>query len=331
MAVSAMLSLSVACQETDRTQALRTGRVGVEGCQLTFVSSSVEEVFQRAFRHGEFDVSELSLSTHLLTVARGDSKYVAIPAFVSRSFRHSAIYIRTDRGIDAPADLRGRRIGVPDFQQTAGVWVRGMLEDEYGVRRQDVAWRTGGLEQPGRAARVALDLPPGLSVTPIGPEETLSGLLEVGALDAVIAPRAPSCVGRAPVAQLFPDFRRAEEAYFGKTGLFPLMHVIGIRRHLVTAHPWLPMNLLKAFEEAKSVAMQAIVQTGVLAATHPWIAHDVARVQTLMGRDFWRYGVQANRGELDAMLRYARADGLIARDVALDELFAPSTCDLLRF
>ncbi len=325
------LSLSIACQDTDRTRALRDGRVGVDGCTLTFVSASVEEIFQRAFRHAEFDISELSLSTHLLTTARGDSSYIGIPAFVSRSFRHSAIYIRTDRGIDSPQKLKGCRIGVPDFQQTAGVWVRGMLADEYGVKRQDVRWLTGGLEQTGRTARVALDTPAGLSIEPIGPDQTLSGMLESGELDAVIGPRAPSCMGRAPVARLFPDFRRAEEEYFAKTGLFPLMHVIGIRRSLVSQHPWLPMNVFKAFSAAKAIAMQEIVQTGVLSATHPWIAHDVGRVQALMGADYWRYGVASNAKDLEAMLRYSRADGLIQRDVALDELFAASTCDALRF
>jgi 4,5-dihydroxyphthalate decarboxylase len=325
------LALSIACQDSDRTRALRDGRVAVEGVRLNFVSASVEEIFQRAFRHAEFDISELSLSTHLLTTARGDNSYIAIPAFVSRSFRHSAIYIRTDRRIDSPEKLKGRRIGVPDFQQTAGVWVRGMLADEYGVQPSDVQWLTGGLEQTGRTARVALDLPAGLSVQPIAADQTLSRMLEAGELDAVIAPGAPCCLGSAPVARLFPDFRSAEEAYFRQTGLFPLMHVIGIRRSLVAAHPWLPTNLFKAFVAAKAMATQEIVQTGVLAVTHPWITHDVARVQSLMGADYWRYGVGDNARELQAMLRYSRADGLIGRDVALDELFAASTCDTLRF
>ncbi len=331
MTSGAPITLSVACQNTDRTRALRDGRVEVEGCNLNFVSSSVEDIFQRAFRHAEFDVAELSLSTHLLMTARGDARYIGIPAFVSRSFRHSAIYIRTDRGIDSPADLKGRTIGVPDFQQTAGVWVRGMMADEYGVKPSDVTWRTGGLDQTGRTTRVPLKLPPELSVEPIGATQTLSGMLAAGELDAVIAPGVPSCMGRAPVGRMFPDFRTAEEAYFSRTGLFPLMHVIGIRRTLATEHPWLALNVFKAFAAAKALAMREIVQTGTPAATHPWIAHDVARVQALMGDDYWRYGVAENIGELQALLRYSRADGLITRDVAMDEIFAPSTCDTLRF
>ncbi len=325
------LPLSIACQDSDRTRPLRDGRVSVEGCSLTFVSAAVEEIFQRAFRYAEFDISELSLSTHLLTTARGDNKYIGIPAFVSRSFRHSAIYIRTDRGIESPKQLKGRNIGVPDFQQTAGVWVRGMLADEYDVQPCDISWHTGGLEQTGRTARVALDLPPKLSVKAIGPDQTLSSMLASGELDAVIAPRAPSCLGSAPVRRLFPDFRSAEEAYFTKTGLFPLMHIIGVRRDLVATHPWLPMNLFKAFTAAKELAIQELRQTGIPAATHPWIAEDVSQVQKLMGADYWRYGVADNAKELQAMLRYSRADGLITRDVALDELFAASTCDALRF
>src|SRR3984893_13287186 len=164
-----VLELSLACQSNDRTRALLDGRGAIEGCAVTHVAGHAEEIFQRAFRHCEFDISELSFSTHLMTTARGEGPYIGIPAFVSRSFRHSAIYIRTDRGIDSPEKLKGRRIGVPDFQQTAGVWVRGMLADEYGVQPKDVTWRTGGLEQTGRTARVALELPAGLSVTPIGP------------------------------------------------------------------------------------------------------------------------------------------------------------------
>jgi 4,5-dihydroxyphthalate decarboxylase len=326
------LTVSLACQDTDRTRPLRDGRVRIEGCAVTFASAAVEEIFQRAFRHAEFDISELSLSTHLLTTARGDSKYIAIPAFLSRSFRHSAIYVRADRGIAGAADLKGKSIGVPDFQQTAGVWVRGMLADEYGVQPTDIQWWTGGLEQTGRTARVAIELPPGLSVQPIGPAQTLSGMLAAGELDAVIAPRAPSAMATMPeIVRLFPDYRRAEEAYFAQTGLFPLMHVVGIRRALVEQHPWLPMNVYKAFVAAKAIAMQDMTAMGVMQVTHPWIADEITRVQKLMGRDFWRYGVTENSKELAAMLRYARADGLITRDVAREELFAASTFEALRF
>ena len=200
-----MLELSLACQNTDRTRALIDGKVAIDGCRINFVNGPAEELFQRAFRHGEFDISELSLGTHLLTTARGESRYIGVPVFLSRSFRHSAIYVRTDRGIDSPQALKGRRIGVPDFQQTAGIWVRGMLADEYGVGSRDVRWVIGGLEQAGREARVPYSLPAEIQVEAIAANQTLARLLDEGEIDAVIAPKPPSCFGRNECVQrLFP-------------------------------------------------------------------------------------------------------------------------------
>jgi len=326
------LSLSLACQDTDRTRAILDGRIGVDGCRLDIVTAPAEEIFQRAFRHREFDVSELSLSSHLITTARGESAYIAVPAFVSRAFRHASIYVRKDRGIEVPADLRGRRIGVPDFQQTAGVWVRGILADEYGVERHEIEWVTGGLEQPGRSVRVPLKLPPNLSVTPIGPEDTLSALLGDGKIDAIIAPRSPSCFGRNPdVRRLFQDTRHAEAAYFEKTGLFPLMHTIGIRRELVERHPWLPVNIYKAFRRALSLAVTELRALDTVKVAHPWIGDEVERIVQLMGDDYWRYGIDNNRNELDALIRYSLADGLIDRPIDLDELFARTTFQEFNF
>jgi 4,5-dihydroxyphthalate decarboxylase len=326
------LSLSLACQNTDRTRAILDGRVGVEGCRLDIVTAPAEEIFQRAFRHREFDISELSLSSHLITTARGEGAYVAVPAFVSRAFRHASIYVRGDRDIEVPADLRGRRVGVPDFQQTAGVWVRGILADEYGVERHEIEWLTGGLERAGRSTRVPLSLPRNLSVTPIGPTETLSSLLADGAIDAVIAPRPPSCFGRSRhVRRLFRDSRSTETGYFEKTGLFPLMHTIGIRRELVERHPWLPVNVYSAFRQALSLAVAELRALDTVKVTHPWIADEVERIVHLMGEDYWRYGIDKNRKELEAMIRYAQADGLIARPVALNELFAATTFDEFNF
>lgn len=327
-----MLELSLACQITDRTRALIDGGVEIGGCRINFVHGPAEELFQRAFRHEEFDIAELSLGTHLMTTARGQSRYIAVPAFVSRSFRHSAIYVRADRGIDCAEALRGKRIGVPDFQQTAGVWVRGFLSDEHGVRTQDVQWFTGGLEQAGREVRMPLELPVNIAIAPIARDTTLSRLLDAGDLDAIIAPRPPSCFGRNDqVRRLFPNFREMEEAYFAKTALFPPMHTIGIRRALVDQHPWLPVNVFAAFVKAKKVAMNELTITDTLRITHPWINAEVDRVKQLMGNDYWRYGVEANRHDLSALQRYARADGLIGNDVPLDQLFAATTFDGFNF
>ncbi|WP_322101380.1 PhnD/SsuA/transferrin family substrate-binding protein [Paraburkholderia sp. J41] len=327
-----MLELSLACQLTDRTRALVDGKAAVEGCSINFVHGPAEELFQRAFRHGEFDISELSLGTHLMTTARGQSRYVAIPVFLSRSFRHSAIYVRDDCGIDSPQALKGRKVGVPDFQQTAGIWVRGMLHDEYGITSRDVQWVTGGLEQSGREARVPYELAPGIQVQPIGANETLAALLDAGEIDAVIAPKPPSCFGRnAQVRRLFPEYRAAEEAWFAKTGLFPLMHVVGIRRALVEQHPWLPVNVYAAFCKSRDIALGELTIMDTLRAMHPWLPAEIERVRAIMGQDFWRYGVAENRADLDALQRYAKHDGLIDGEVPIEALFAASTLDRFRF
>ncbi|HVI88729.1 MAG TPA: ABC transporter substrate-binding protein [Dongiaceae bacterium] len=326
------LELSLACQNTDRTRALFDGRVTIEGCRVNLITGPAEEIFQRAFRHQEFDISELSFSTHLLTTARGQGRYIGLPAFVSRSFRHSAIYVRADRDIDTPEALRGRRVGVPDFQQTAGVWVRGMLADQYNLQRQDIHWFTGGLEQPGRQVRMPLDLPRDIKVEAIGPAQTLAGLLVAGEIDAVIAPRAPSCfTPDGAVQRLFADYRTAEEDYFRATRLFPIMHLIGIRRELAEQHPWLPVNVYTAFLKARALAISDLAVTDTLRVTHPWIVAEVDRVKALMGKDYWSYGVEENKGELNALLRYAEADGLTSGPVPVEELFAKATFDGFNF
>lgn len=327
-----MLELSLACQITDRTRALLDGKVVIEGCKINFVSGPAEELFQRAFRHAEFDISELSLGTHLLTTARDESRYIGVPVFLSRSFRHSAIYVRTDRGIDSPQALKGCRIGVPDFQQTAGIWVRGMLGDEYGVGSRDVRWVVGGLEQAGREARVPYSLPDDIRIEPLGADQTLSGMLDTGDIDAVIAPKPPSCFGRNErVQRLFPDFREDEEAWFGKTGLFPPMHLLGIRRALVEQHPWLPVNVYAAFRKSRDLALAQLGVTDTLRVMHPWITSEFERVKSVMGDDYWRYGVKENRLDLDTLQRYARSDGLIPEEVPMERLFATSTFDGFNF
>ncbi len=217
-----------------------TARVKIAGCVVNGHPMPADEAFSRAYTTQDFDITELSASSHLLTSARGDSPYVGIPAFVSRSFRHSSFYIRTDRGVAGPADLKEKRIGVPQYQQTAALWARGLLADEYGVQASEINWRNGGLDAPGGGERVPLALH-GIDLQPIPAGATLSAMLATGDLDAVIAACPPTCFlnGVPNVARLFPNFREAEENYFRKTGLFPVMHLIGIRRTLVETHPWL--------------------------------------------------------------------------------------------
>lgn len=324
------LKLSLAVCDYDRTKALLDGRVGVEGCEINPVVIEPEEAFHRAFRDQDFDITEISLSSHTMTTARGDNPYVGIPAFVSRVFRHSGIYIRTDRGITTPKDLIGRTIGIPEYQITANVWIRGLLQEEFGVTPESIDWRRGGTEQPGRKERAPIVLPENIRIQQIPDDRSLSQMLELGELDAVFSARAPSCLSRgAPnVGRLFPDFRSVEQDYYRRTGLFPIMHMIGIRRSLVEEHPWLPVSVYKAFLKAKDICTQQIGDIGQLWSHLPWAVAEHEATVRLMGQDYWPYGVAENWKALDTLARYSHEQHLSARRVAVEELFAPSTLEL---
>jgi 4,5-dihydroxyphthalate decarboxylase len=325
----APLVLSLACTVSDRTRPLMDGRVTVPGCAITFLPGEPEDIFRRALRDRAFDVTELSMGSHIVTTARGDSPYIGVPVFPSRAFRHSAIYVRADRGLASPADLRGRRIGVPEYQQTAAMWVRGMMLDQHGVRSSEVSWRTGGLNEPGTGERIALKLPEGLDVKPVDAGESLNGLLAAGEIDAVISPRPPSCFveASAPVARLFADTRAAETAYYRATGFFPIMHCLAVRRELAAEHPWLPLDLFRAFVRAKALSLGELGLGNVLRISLPWITSQYREACELMGGNPWPYGFRRNADEIAAMIRYATADGLAVRAMDAAELFHPSTLD----
>ena len=322
--------ITIACGNYDRTQAIKDGRVKVEGCATTYLPLYPEEIFHRAFRFQEFDVSELSFSSYLRTVDAGNSAYVGIPAFVSRLFRHSGMYVRADAGIRAPADLKGKRVGVPEYQITAVVWIRGMLQHEYGVKPADIHWRSGGQEEAGRQERTPLSAIPGLDLQAIADGKTLVGMLRDGELDALFTARPPSSFlkGEPHIARLFPDTRAAGLAYYKKTGLFPIMHLVGVKKALAAKYPWLPVSLYKAFCEAKALAMTDLFDVNALMVTLPFLEDEAKATAAVMGRDFWRYGVGENRKEIDALIQYAHEQGLIARKPALEELFVPSVFDI---
>lgn len=326
------LELSLACCDYDRTRAIFDGRVRIEGCDVHATALEPEEAFHRAFKYQEFDVSELSLSSYAIQLSRGENAYVALPVFASRVFRHSGIYVRTDRGIARPQDLKGRTLGLPEYQMTANVWIRGILRDEYGVQASDIRWRSGGLEQPGREERAPLELPPGIDLQPIPPDRTLSAMLEAGELDGVLGARPPSCFARgaAGVARLFPDFRRTEQEYYRRTRIFPIMHVIGIRKSLLERHLWLAAGVMKAFARAKALAWQELGQIGHLYTSLPWGVADFAETRALMGEDYWSYGLEPNRHVLEVFTRYHHEQGLSRRNLSPEEMFAPSACDLSR-
>jgi 4,5-dihydroxyphthalate decarboxylase len=324
------IPITIACGNYDRTQAIKDGAVKVEGCAVTYLPLYPEEIFHRAFKFQEFDVSELSFSSYLRTVAAGTSAYIGIPAFVSRIFRHSGIYIRSDAGIRTPQDLRGKRIGLPEYQITAVVWMRGLMQHEYGVHPSEIHWRSGGQEQPGRHERTPLKPIPGLDLEPIGEDNTLVGMLKAGELDALFTARAPSSflAGEPHIARLFPDTRAAEMAYYKKTGIFPIMHLVGIRKSLVERHPWLPTSVYKAFCAAKAIAMTNLRDVNALLVSLPFLEAETRETAVAMGEDFWTYGVPENRREIAALAQYAHEQGLLERKVSIEELFAPATFDM---
>jgi len=325
------LELSVAVGDYDRTRPLIDGTVQIDGVDPVMMTLSPEEIFFRALRHQEFDVCELSMSSFTLNTARGSSAYVGIPAFVSRAFRHTSIYVRTDR-ISKPEDLKGKRIGVPEYQLTACVWGRAILADDHGVQPEDVVWVRGGIEDPGRPEKVALNLPSAVRIEQAPEGKSLSMLLEEGGIDAMITPRAPSCFDRGAenVGWLFDDPVAAAEDYFRRTGIFPIMHVLGLRKSLAEKHPWLPSALLKAFVQAKKTALAKLSDTSATKVTLPFVEERLSEARRLMGEDFWPYGVETSRVTLEAFLRHHHAQGLSDRVLSVDELFHPSTYESVK-
>jgi len=323
----AKLQLSIAVGDYDRVRPLVDGAVQIDGVDPVFMLLEPEEIFFRAFRHADFDLCELSMSSYTVKTAAGDCPYVGVPVFPSRAFRHNSIYIRTDRGIARPEDLKGRRIGVPEYQVTANVWTRLMLEEEYGVRPADVVWVRGGYEQPGRIEKIALHLPADVRIEDAPDGMTISRLLADGAIDAVIGPRAPSCftAGHPHVAWLFADPAASASAWFRKTRIFPIMHLLGVRRSLAERHPWLPAAAMKAFAQAKTRALAKLQDVAASKVTLPFMEEQLLAARQLMGEDFWAYGLEPNRHVLEAFLGRHHAEGLSSRTLAPEELFHSST------
>ncbi len=321
------LSLSVAVGDYDRNRPLIDGRVAIDGVDPAIMTLSPEEIFFRAMRHEAFDICELSLSSFVLRTSRGDCPYVGVPAFVSRAFRHTSIIVRNDRGILTPTDIKGKRIGTPEWQLTANVWARAFLEEDYGVRPRDITWYRGGIEEVGRLEKLAVQPPEGVVIKDIGPDQTLSALLLAGEIDGFMGPRAPMAFteGHPSLTWLFTDPTREAMTYFQRTRLFPIMHLIGVRKSLADRHPWLPMAVLKAFEHSKAAALAHLADTSATKVTLPFIEEQLAQARKLMGADYWPYGVEANRHALDKFTAYHHAQGISKRKVAVEELFHSST------
>jgi 4,5-dihydroxyphthalate decarboxylase len=318
--------VTLACGATDRTMPLILGDVRPAGIDLTFLRMYPEEVFWRMTRHAEFDAAEMSLSSYILRRTRGDDALLAIPVFTSREFRHSCIWVRADAGIAAPADLKGKRMGVPEYQMTAAVWIRGFLSDDFGVAPSDMHWYSGGLYQPGREEKLPISIP-GVDLRAIRADQTLSDMLLAGDLDAGMGPRPPRGFPGPRVRRLFSDFRQVEADYFRRTRVFPIMHTVVVRRDLLDREPWVARSLYDAFYESKRRAVAELADPVVLATTLPWQIAEVESTRALMGDDYWPYGVEPNRAALETLMRYSCQQGLAERAIAIESLFAPSTLD----
>ncbi|GIK83185.1 MAG: 4,5-dihydroxyphthalate decarboxylase [Alphaproteobacteria bacterium] len=321
--------MTLGCWDYDRTQALATGRVQPDGIDLNFLEMTVEETFFRMLRHREFDVAELSLSSYAMTRHREPQPFVAIPVFPSRLFRHGSIFVNTRSGIREPKDLIGKRVGTPEYQMTAPVWIRGILQDEYGVPVDSVTYVTGGEESPGRTEKVKLELPSSIRVEPIGPEQTLSQMLAEGEIDALYTAHAPSTFRTRPdrVRRLFENFVDVEREYYRRAGIFPIMHTVAIKRETYEANRWIAESLAKAFGEAQEKAYADLRITNALKVMLPWLTSHVEQVVAEMGEDFWPYGFEKNRTTLDTFLRYHYEQGLSKRRLQPEELFAPETLE----
>jgi 4,5-dihydroxyphthalate decarboxylase len=323
----AKLQLSVAMGDYDRTRALFDGRVQIDGVDPVYMLLNPEEMFFRAMRSRDFDITELSFSSYLVKHSRGECPYIAIPVFLSRAFRHTSLYARKDR-IKRPEDLKGKRIGLPEYQLTANVWARAILQDDYGVRPEDVTWVRGGIDQPGRPEKIKLDLPPGVRLKAAPEGLTISELLEQGEIDAFMGPRPPSrhILQRNPnIAWLFDDPTTVAKDYYRRTGVFPIMHVVGIRKELAEKHQWLPATVFKAFNASKAAALELLADTSATKVTLPFVEEQLKAARDTMGEDYWSYGVAPARKTLETFVRHHHSQGLSPREVPVEELFHPST------
>jgi 4,5-dihydroxyphthalate decarboxylase len=323
------LRLALGCWNYDRTRTLMEGSVQPDGIDLVYLNMPVEETFFRMLRHREFDIAEMSLSSYAVSLTRPEKPFIAIPVFPSRFFRHSCIYVNASAGIREPKDLVGRKVGNPEYQMTAPVWIRGILQDEYGVPVESVTYRTGGEEEPGRPEKLKLDLPPRIKVQPIGETETLSAMLRDGGIDALYTARMPSTYRTAPdrVKRLFENYMEVEQAYYRKTKIFPIMHTVVVRRALYEQHPWIAMSLYKAFAQAQREAYEDLYVTAALKTMLPWLTKHVEDARALMGDDYWAYGFAPNRECLDTFLRYHHEQGLSKQRLKPEDLFAPETME----
>ena len=326
------LKLSFACWNYDRTRALMDGSVHPDGIDLNYLNLPVEETFFRMARHREFDVAEMSLSSYCVSLNRQEKPFIALPIFPSRFFRHSSIYVNAASGINEPKDLIGKRIASPEYQMTAPVWIRGILQDHYGVPVDAQPYLYGGEEETGRIEKLKLDLPPNIKLQAIGPTQTLSQMLHDGEIDALYTARMPSSFKRndGKVKRLFENYGEVERAYWRETGIFPIMHTIVMRRDVYEANRWIAQSLTKAFYESQRQTYADLAETAALKSMLPWLVAHVEETRREMGEDWWPYGLDRNRKTLETFTRYHFEQGLSKRRLDLNELFAPESLEAFK-
>jgi 4,5-dihydroxyphthalate decarboxylase len=310
------LQLTLACGRYDRTQPLIDGRVEPEGVDLTFIPLRPGETFWRMLNHGEFDVSEMSLSSYTILRSEGDTRFIAIPVFPSRVFRHSAVYLRADSKIETPQDLKGKRIGVADYQMTAAVWVRGFLKSEYGVVPEDVTWVLG---RPVRTIKP----PAGIRIEAMPAETTLEAMLERGEIDALASVMIPKALG-STMRRLFREPRQVERAYYEKTGIFPIMHTFVLKTSLYEKNPWLAVSFYRAFCRARDMAYRTMYDTDALSVSLPWVIDEVEETRKIFGPQIWDYSIEGSRPTLEALVSHLDEQRLTRRRMKVEELFVPN-------
>ena len=319
------MRLTVATGRYDRTAALHDGRVVPEGLDVTWLKLNPEQLFWRMIQHREFDASEMALASFVILRDRGDDDFVGIPAFLSRSFRHDAIFVSNRSSITRPEDLAGKRVGVPEYQMTTAVWLRATLEEDYGVAPEEMTWLQGSLEQPGRIIHTPVS-PPGVTILPVPADKTLAGKLAAGEIDALISPRMPSTFwpGSPDVRRLFDEPWAIAKDYYQRTKLFPIMHMAVVRKGIVDTNPWVPQTLYNAFLEAKRLADVDLHDPIALRSGLPFLVQQAEEVDRTMGKDLWSYGVDANRRDLEEYIRISLRQGLITKPIEVDDMFPAS-------
>lgn len=322
----ANIPLTIACGPYDRMEGIRTGAVQVEGIDVTYLAiQSPPEIFARMMKSGEFDVSEMSLSSYLSNRARGKFPFVALPVFPSRVFRHGNIFISLKSGISKPQDLKGRRVGTFGYRQTASVWIRGILQDEYGVDPKSLVWVEGGLDTPWQGDSSKDEHPIlGVKFERAGEGSTLSEMLASGEIDALVGARIPPSLGvSSNVVRLFPDYRRVELDYFKRTGHFPIMHTLVVREDLYRSKPWIGSSLFKGLQASKELALHDMRFSGAMRYMLPWLYHEIDEIDAVFGRDPMPYGFEANRKTLETFARYLHVQGLVDQPFEVGEMFIP--------